>query len=255
MIRRVIRACASSSEFALLTLVLSTSAIANPVHHPVVHASGFFSVAASRSDSSGTLSAQKGKFKDMVAGKEVGSEEFEISGVSGGWLARGSASVKSAKGPETHITSQLQLTASGAPVHYEWTTVTGSKKSSASVDFEGGTATIHLQVNGSQPYQQQFFFKTPNVVILDDNLYHQYAILAALYDWSQKGTQTFSVLIPQEMTPGTITVEALNPENGPENNLQRLRVRSQDLEIILYLNGSRLEKIVVPTANAEIIRQ
>lgn len=206
-------------------------------------------------DSENALSAQKGKFRDTVAGKEVGSEDFEISGSAGGWLARGNATVKSANGPETRITSRLQLTAAGAPVHYEWTTVTGSKKSSASVDFTGGTATIHLQVNGSQPYTQQFFFKSPNVVILDDNLYYQYAILAGLYDWSAKGVQTFSVLIPQELTPGTITAEALDPENSGGKNFNRLRVRSQDLEIILYLEGNRLEKIAVPSSNAEIIRQ
>ena len=206
-------------------------------------------------DSENSLTAQKGKFRDTVAGKEVGSEDFEISGSAGGWLARGNATVKSGNGPETRITSRLQLTAAGTPVHYEWTTVNGSKKSSASVDFSGGTATIHLQVNGSRPYTQQFFFKSPNVVILDDNLYYQYAILAVLYDWSAKGVQTFSVFIPQELTPGTITAEALDPENSGGKNLNRLRVRSQDLEIILYLDGNRLEKIAVPSSNAEIIRQ
>lgn len=222
---------------------------------PVLAALLAFAIFVSPIAGAASLSAQKGKYRDTVAGKEVGSEEFEITGSAGGWLAHGNATVKSAKGPDTRITSELQLTASGAPVHYQWTTATGSKKSSASVDFSGGTATIHLQVNGSKPYTQQFFFKSPNVVILDDNLYYQYAILAALYDWSAKGVQTFSVLIPQEMTPGTITVEALDPEDSGGKNLQRLRVRSQDLEIILYLDGNRLEKISVPSSNAEILRQ
>ena len=206
-------------------------------------------------DSGRSLSPQKGKFRDMVNGKEVGSEEFEISSDGGGWVARGSASVRVAQGPETRITSQLQLRADGAPTHYEWTTVTGSKKAGASVDFDNGTATIHVQVNGGTPFTQQFFFKTPVIAILDDNLYHQYAILADLYDWSKKGTQTFSVLIPQEMTPGTITVEALDPENANGKSLDRLRVRSQDLEIILYLDGNRLVRVSVPTVNAEIVRQ
>ncbi len=206
-------------------------------------------------DSGRSLSPQKGKFRDMVNGKEVGSEEFEISSDGGGWVARGSATVRVAQGPETRITSQLQLRADGAPTHYEWTTVTGSKKAGASVDFDNGTATIHVQVNGGTPFTQQFFFKTPVIAILDDNLYHQYAILADLYDWSKKGSQTFSVLIPQEMTPGTITVEALDPENANGKSLDRLRVRSQDLEIILYLDGNRLVRVSVPTVNAEIVRQ
>ncbi|MFZ0641058.1 MAG: hypothetical protein WA020_00610 [Candidatus Acidiferrales bacterium] len=206
-------------------------------------------------DSGRSLTPQRGKFHDMVNGKEVGSEEFEISSDAGGWVAHGSASVRPAQGPETRITSQLQLRADGAPTHYEWTTVTGSKRAGASVDFDNGTATIHLQVNGGKPFTQQFFFKTPVIAILDDNLYHQYTILADLYDWSKKGPQTFAVLIPQEMTPGTITVEALDPENVSGKNLDRLRVRSQDLEIILYLDGDRLERVSVPSSNAEIVRE
>ena len=213
------------------------------------------SLSLASADSSQGISPQKGKFRDMVNGKEVGSEEFEISSAPGGWLARGSASVRAAQGPETRITSQLQLSAAGAPTHYEWTTVGGSRKAGASVDFDNGTATIRVQVNGGKPFTQQFFFKTPIIVILDDNLYHQYAILADLYDWSRKGQQTFSVLIPQEMVPGTITAESIDPENVDGKTLDRLRVRSQDLEIILYLNGRRLERVSVPSSNAEIIRQ
>jgi hypothetical protein len=201
------------------------------------------------------ISAQKGKFRDIVNGKEVGSEDFEISSDASGWLARGNASVKGAQGPETRITSQLQLRADGSPIHYEWTTVTGSKNAGASVDFDNGVATIRVEVNGGRPFTQQFNFKTPLVAILDDNLYHQYAILADLYDWSKKGQQTFSVLIPQEMIPGTVTVEALDSANSNGKNLDRLRVRSQDLEIILYLDGNRLERVSVPSANAEIVRQ
>jgi hypothetical protein len=206
-------------------------------------------------DSDRSLSPQKGKFRDLVNGKEAGSEEFEISASNGGWLARGSASVRPADGQETHVTSLLQMRADGAPIHYEWTTDNPSKKAGASVDFDNGTATIHVEVNGGRPFTQQFFFKTPIIAILDDNLYYQYAILADLYDWSKRGEQTFPVLIPQEMTPGTITVEALDPENSGGKHLNRLRVRSQDLEIILYVDGKRLERISVPSANAEIVRQ
>lgn len=203
----------------------------------------------------GSISAQKGKFRDMVNGQEVGAEQFDISSSGGGWLARGTVSVRSAQGPETRITSLLQLRADGAPIHYEWTTAGGSKRAGASIDFDNGTATIHVQQNGGKPFTQQFFFKTPIVVVLDDNLYHQYAILADLYDWSKKGAQTFAVLIPQEMMPGTVTAEALDPDHSTGRNLNRLRVRSQDLEIVLYLDGNRLERVSVPSANAEIVRQ
>jgi len=201
------------------------------------------------------LASDKGKFRDMVNGKQVGSEQFEIEPSSAEWVARGTSVVKAAQGPDTHITSSLKLRGDGAPLHYEWTTVAGPKNATASIDFANGTATVHLQVNGGKPFTQQFFFKTPIIAILDDNLYHQYAILADLYDWSRKGQQTFPVLIPQEMMPGTITVEALDPEDQGGKSLQRLKVHSQDLEITLYLDGKRLVRIAVPTANAEIVRE
>ncbi|MGH9865460.1 MAG: hypothetical protein ACRD4H_08625 [Candidatus Acidiferrales bacterium] len=201
------------------------------------------------------LAPDKGKFRDLVNGKQVGNEQFEIGPSGGDWVARGTSDVKPAQGPETHITSLLRLRGDGAPLHYEWTTAGGSKKATASIDFDNGTATIHLQVNGGKTFTQQFFFKTPVVAILDDNLYHQYAILADLYDWSKKGQQTFPVFIPQEMTPGTITVEALDPEDRDGKNLQRLKVHSQDLEITLYLDEKRLVRVAVPSANAEIVRE
>lgn len=201
------------------------------------------------------LASDKGKFRDLVNGKQVGSEQFEIEQSSADWVARGTSVVKAAQGPDTHITSSLKLHGDGTPLHYEWTTVAGPKKATASIDFANGTATVHLQVNGGKPFTQQFFFKTPIVAILDDNLYHQYAILADLYDWSKKGQQTFPVLIPQEMMPGTITVEALDPEDRGGKSLQRLKVHSQDLEITLYLDGKRLVRIAVPSANAEIVRE
>jgi hypothetical protein len=242
----------SSAFLAALLLLASVLSIFDPRTSPAKRPD----LRPVPSNSGQSLNAQKGKFRDMVNGKEVGSEDFDISASGGGWLARANATVRTGDGPETHITSELQLHPDGAPIHYEWTTVTSSKKAGASVDFDdAGTATIHVQVNGGRPFTQQFFFKTPNIVILDDNLYHQYAILADLYDWSKKGTQTFPVLIPQEMMPGTITVEALDPENVNGKNLDRLRVRSQDLEIFLYVGGNRLERISVPSSNAEIDRQ
>lgn len=241
----------SATILAACLFLASTLSIFNPGASPARPSH----LLAPLPDPSSGITAQKGKFRDMVNGSEVGSEDFEIASAEGGWVAHGNATVHSAQGGQTRITSQLQLRADGTPVHYEWATVTGSKTASASVDFDNGTATVHVQANGGKPFTQQFFFKTPAVVVLDDNLYHQYAILADLYDWSKKGPQTFSVLIPQEMMPGTITAEALDADNSTGKNLNRLRVRSQDLEITLYLDGNRLERVSVPSANAEIVRQ
>ncbi len=116
------------------------------------------------------------------------------------------------------------------------------------------TATIDLHVEGVKPYTQQFTFNSPQVVILDNNLYYQYAVLASLYDWNRKGTQTFAVLVPQELTPGSVTVESAGTHDASGKKLEELAVKSPDLEVDLFLDGQRLVRIVSPSTNAEILR-
>ena len=91
--------------------------------------------------------------------------------------------------------------------------------------------------------------------MLDNNLYHQYAILARLYDWEKKGAQTFSVLVPQELTPGTVTVDSLGEQELSGKKVEELRVSTEDNEIDLFLDGAKLLRVVAPAANAEIIRE
>jgi hypothetical protein len=86
-------------------------------------------------------------------------------------------------------------------------------------------------------------------------LYYQYSILAHLYDWNQKGTQSFSVLVPQEMTPGTVTVQSVGKQDVNGKKFDELVVKTEDIELDVYLDNLRLMRIVVPSSNAEILRQ
>jgi len=200
-----------------------------------------------------TLAPDKGKFRIMAGGQQVGKEDFEIVQNGADWVARGTSEVKGADGV-THVTGTLELHADGTPARYDWST-TGAKKASASIGFNGPTATISLVVEGAKPFTQQFTFNGPLIAVLDNNLYHQYAVLARLYDWNKKGAQTFSVLVPQEMTPGSVTVESLGPQDVEGKKLDELRVKTEDLELDLYLENQRLVRIDAPSANAEIVRE
>jgi hypothetical protein len=199
------------------------------------------------------LVPEKGKLRIMVGGQQVGKEDFEIVQNGANWVARGTSEVKGAGGV-THVTGTLELHADGTPAHYDWSTQ-GAKKASASIGFNGPTATINLLVEGAKPFTQQFIFNGPLIAILDNNLYHQYAVLARLYDWNKKGVQTFSVLVPQEMTPGSVTVESLGPQDAGGKKLEELRVKTEDLELDLYLENQRLVRIDAPESNAEIVRE
>ncbi len=199
------------------------------------------------------LVADKGTFRILVSGQQIGKEEFTIAPNGSDWSAHGNTEIQSPKG-NTHVTGSLVVHADGVPVHYEWSTQ-GAKKASATIGFAGVTATVELHLEGAKPFTQQFTFAAPLVVVLDDNLYYQYTFLARLYDWDKKGEQSFSVLVPQEMTPGTVTVDSMGEQVVNGQKVQELRVRTEDNEIDLFLDGPKLVRLVAPAANAEIIRE
>ncbi len=199
------------------------------------------------------LAADKGTFKILVSGQQIGKEDFSIAPSGADWSAHGITDIQSPKG-NTHVTGNLVVHPDGIPVHYDWSTQ-GAKKASATITFAGVTATVELHLEGAKPFTQQFTFAAPLVVVLDDNLYYQYTFLARLYDWDKKGEQTFAVLVPQEMTPGTVTVDSMGEQVVNGQKVQELRVRTEDNEIDLFLDGPKLVRLVAPAANAEIIRE
>jgi hypothetical protein len=201
-----------------------------------------------------TLAEDKGKFHVLVGGAPAGQEQFSIAPDGANWLARGNAEVQAANAPATRVTGALTLRSDGTPVKYEWSTQ-GAKKASATVDFAGGVATIELRLEGQKPFTQQFFFPSARILVIDNNLFHQYAIVARLYDWQKKGVQEFAVLVPQTMTPGAVKVQSLGPQAVDGKQLELLRVKTEDLEVDLYLDNLRLMRIAVPASNAEVVRE
>jgi hypothetical protein len=202
-----------------------------------------------------TLFAQdKGKLTIKLDGQTVGHEEFEISPSGGGWLAKGDADIKASKGPASKVSGSLTLQPDGAPISYEWTSQ-AEKTNSAHLLFTNGLAKMTLQMQGAQPFDQTFTFNTPLIAVLDNNLYHQYAVLARLYDWSKRGQQTFPVLIPQELMPGNVTAESTGSATIDGKSYEGFRVNTTDLEIDLYLDSThRLMRLEVPAAKVSVIR-
>lgn len=197
----------------------------------------------------------KGKLAIKLDGQTVGHEEFEIAPSGGGWTAKGTASINPPGGAASKITGTLTLQPDGAPVAYDWT-AQAEKTNGAHVLFTNGVAKITLEMQGAHPYDQTFSFGTPLVAVLDNNLYHQYGVLARIYDWSKRGAQTLPVLIPQELTPGSITVESTGSASADGKSYEGLKVTTADLEILLLLDGNhRLMRLEVPTAKVSVIRE
>lgn len=198
----------------------------------------------------------KGRFRVLVDGQPVSTEDFQIARAGSDWTARGTVEITSGGGA-AKLTSSLRLRGDGTPVKYEFTmTAQDGKRSGVDVVFEGGTARTETQTSGSASFSQDFFYETPRVVVLDNNLYHHYALLARMFDWKSKGAQTFQVLIPQDLTPGSVTLEYLGEQPIGGGKLEALRMKSADLEVFLYVDSNRrLMRLVVPDAKAEVIRE
>ena len=218
-------------------------------------ASATWSLASQKKAAPGVLLQDKGKFTIKLAGQTVGHEEFEIAPAEGGWLAKGSSDIKPPEGAPSKVTGSLTMLANGSPISYEWT-AQSEKSSGAHIVFANGVARITFEMQGARPFQQDLTFNSRLIAVLDNNLYYQYAVLARIYDWSKGGEQTFPVLIPQELTPGTVTVLSTGTATADGKTYEGLKVTSSDLEILLLLDANhRLIRLEVPAAKVSVIRE
>jgi phage baseplate assembly protein gpV len=221
---------------------------------------GIFGLALAKSGAAAggapVFSPDKGKLVIQLNGENIGSEQFELLQMGNNWLAKGTTELKvPGTTAATSVSGTLLLQPDGAPISYEWTSH-ADKTNGAHVVFSNGTAKITLQMQGARPFEQDLSFKAPVIAILDNNLYHQYALLAKLYDWAKRGTQTFPVLIPQDLTPGTISVEGTGSQTVSGKAYEGLRVTTADLEVLLMLDSNhRLMRLEVPSAKVSVIRQ
>jgi hypothetical protein len=208
----------------------------------------------SQSQQKSVFSPDKGKFTIQLDNQTVGHEEFEISAAGGGWAAHSSTDLKVADAPPTHVTGTLTLQPDGAPISYEWRSQ-AEKTNSARILFANGVAKITLQMQGARPFEQDMTFNTPLIAVLDNNLYYQYGVLARVYNWSKRGAQNLPVLIPQELTPGSVTVDSMGSVTAAGKSYDGLRVTTSDLEVQLFLDSNhRLMRLEVPTAKVAVFR-
>ncbi len=193
----------------------------------------------------------QGRFRILLHGRPVGTEEFRIEPSGSGWLASARLELHLPGQPVQQARAELSLDATGQPVAYRWQQLQPDRRA-LEVDFHGSTARLTLHPTTGPAAVEEFTLPGRRIV-LDNNFYHHFALLARLYDWQAGGPQSFTVLIPQDLTPGTVRVE---PQPAPSGQRLRLRVASPDLTVELELDaGHRLLRLWVPEAAAEVVRE
>ncbi len=210
--------------------------------------------AVAQKEAAPRLMPDKGKLKIQFESQVIGTEDFQISGEGGEWVSRSEVKIQLPGSPAAKITSTLRLSAQERPMRYEWA-LDSDRKISGSIVFDGGVANEELRQGTGEPFTQQHMFGDQRVVILDNNVYHHFAILGRLYDWQKKGPQTFSVYVPQETTPGSATLEAAGNQEVDGTKYDVLQMRTDELVIFLLFDKQRLMRISLPDSKVTVIRE
>src|SRR5260370_26843184 len=184
----------------------------------------------------------KGKFAIQLNGQTVGQEAFDILPAGGGWATHSTTDLKPPDSPATRVTGTLTVQPDGAPISYQWSSQ-AEKTNGAHILFANGVAKITLKMQGARPFEQDLIFGTPLIAVLDNNLYYQYGVLARGYDWAKSGTQNLPVLIPQELTPGSVSVESTGSVTSKGKSYDGLRVTTSDLDVLLFPNTNHRLKL------------
>ncbi|HEY4580735.1 MAG TPA: hypothetical protein VIG89_06825, partial [Candidatus Acidoferrales bacterium] len=89
--------------------------------------------------------SDKGVFRILSGGVEVGAEQFEMVPSGNFWIVRSETVVRVPGEPEMRSSGELRISADGTPLGYKWT-AQAEKKTSGSVEFDKGTAKTSIDV-------------------------------------------------------------------------------------------------------------
>lgn len=202
-----------------------------------------------------------GSFRILFSGEEIGLEKFEI--VEGGQRIKASAEIRLTVERGTDkvtfvVQAVLEFNRFFEPISYQITQESGPNKTKAQVAFKDGVSEASY-ASGKETDTRQINLRK-DVLVLDDNVFHQYIILVKRYDFAKGGVQEFSAFVPQQFIAGSVSVSDKGMEDVQLRNgnmkLQHLLVDTGELQISLWLNEKReLLKLAVPKSHVEVVRE
>jgi len=192
----------------------------------------------------------RGVFRIQSDGQPIGTERFEITPSGDGLRVTGELNLNVSGVGRMTETSTLALRGGVEPVNYE-RVQKSPKRQSILVTFDGKKADAQYRT-AEAGNQQIEFFVPRDVVVLDTNFFHHYTFLVRRYDFLTGGRQHVNILIPQEATPGMISLEYA----GADQSLRKLVARTDELEIEIWADeAGRVMKLNVPAAKVEVVRE
>jgi hypothetical protein len=225
--------------------------------------------AGDKKDNSKAASNQtvdSGSFGIFVRGQRVVTETFSVHQENGISIVK--SQLQESGNSNSTQKSELEMTASGELVRYDWNDGNGSLLVTPKNEFllEKITTTA-----STKPAEQPFLMPSTSA-ILDNNFFIDREILAWRYLATnchtdsgalkcQKGPLEFGVLVPQDRTSMRVRMELVGPEKvtvrGTERELLRLDLKGETFTWALWVDDKdqfKLMRVLIADDNTEVVR-
>ena len=219
---------------------------------------------------SGPQTVDSGSFGVFVRGQRVVTETFNVQQENGSSTV--SAQLKEAAGANaTSQRSELQMTASGELLHYEWSE-TSPAVSSLTVAPKDEFLIEKITASPTAKPAEQPFLMPNTSAILDNNFFVHREVLAWRYLATncrsekgefrcQKEPVEYGVLVPQDRSSLRVRLELVGREkvtiHGAERELMRLTLSGEGFSWGLWVDEKdqfKLMRLVMADDNTEVVR-
>jgi hypothetical protein len=209
-----------------------------------------------------------GSFGIFVKGQRVATESFRIEQQNGASIIK--SQFKEASGAEGSTQkSELDMTASGELLRYEW-----DQASSASLSVAPSNDFLMEKMNAGgagKPSEQSFLLPT-TTAILDNNFFVHREVLVWRYLGAackpeagnlkcQQGPAQFGAFVPQEHIPISVRMELIGKEKitvrGVSRDLVRLNLSGEDFNWALWVDDHdqfKLIRVAISADDTEVVR-
>ena len=204
---------------------------------------------------------EESRFRIFVNGAEVGQEQFSITHSGGDLKSNSTLEFKTTGLRRQHVRIETQLVADEnfLPKSYHVRTDVDGNKTAISATFVPGQAAFEFLANGIP--RKSGIIVGDRFLVLDTNVFHHFNFIAQQFDLNQMDkTQSFEVVIPQELNVGILKVRWAGSEtvsiNGKSRNLNRLIADTGAVQIHLWIDEKKiLYKIAFPAKRIEAVRK
>jgi hypothetical protein len=208
-----------------------------------------------------------GSFGIFIKGQRVATETFHIEQQNGASIIK--SQLKDSSGSDSSQKSDLELSASGELLRYEWSQSSGG---SLSVFPNNDFLKEIISTSSSAKPAEQAFLLPAVTPILDNNFFIHREVLAWKYlnavcqpaggdTKCRQEAADFGTLIPQDRTSMSVRISLGGKEKvtirGVERDLLRLNLHGDQFDWALWVDDHdhfKLIKVAIPADNTEVVR-